>query len=102
MRKAYQKPQLYAESFELMEHVAGPCNGLENNKGDGFRVTHRNGTDCGIVDAGLRLFQSGTNDCGNIDSTLEFYEVDTIDQLMSLVSAKCYNAFLPDSNLFAS
>lgn len=102
MKNAYEKPQLFAESFELAEHVAGPCNGMENNVGGSFNVTHRNGTDCGIWDADMKLFVSKSNDCGDTESMLEFYEVDTIEQLMSEVQSKCYNAFIPSATLFAS
>ncbi|MBR0066603.1 MAG: hypothetical protein IJQ00_03320, partial [Kiritimatiellae bacterium] len=66
MKKAYEKPILYAESFELMEHVAGDC-----AVNDGFAGAHwRDPGSCrydliaeGGAATGQALFYSSGNGC---------------------------------------
>ena len=45
MRKEYQKPALYAERFELLEHISSSCPALNSEPG---WVTHREKGDCGF------------------------------------------------------
>ena len=46
MKKTYQKPRVYAESFELLEHIAS----CKANQGM-TSVTYRDGNACTYTDA---------------------------------------------------
>ena len=79
MRKAYQKPSVYAESFELAEHIAGPCSvlGLANhidlsscgfkNDESGFLFLNSNASKCDYnpypSDAEAEDIESTLNEC---------------------------------------
>lgn len=66
MRKVYEKPQLFAESFELTEHIGQNCNP------DVFSLTtHRNSSDCYVDFDGLHLFMSDTKQDCNFDQDEE-------------------------------
>ena len=51
MKKPYQKPRVYAESFELLEHIAS-CKANQ----DITSVTYRDGKACSYTDANVTLF----------------------------------------------
>lgn len=93
MKKSYQKPALYAETFELVEHIAGPCNGLEGDTNDSFRVTQRNSTDCEF---------SSSEDW----DVIMFTEAPRCNDLMpkdyQYTPAQCYNSMIGTYNIFAS
>lgn len=101
MKKTYIKPRVYAESFELMEHVAGNC-----IVDDGFAgAHHRNSSDCRYTDGNLALFYSSGNGCD-----MDLFSGFTSDEIASMVTRnsvtelgiECYNGFLTTSSLFAS
>jgi hypothetical protein len=105
MKKGYKKPLVYAESFELIDHIAGECQGLENYVTGDFNITHRNSGECGIWDANIKLFQSGVADC-NTKIFENFGMEPTLENAKVIIGAmeggtSCYNAFL-GTNLFAS
>ena len=100
MKRTYTKPTLYAEKFELMEHISS-CKANQ----DITTVTYRDGNSCTYTDAGLTLFNPGNSECKN-----DYYEEglgssydDFPDYLASfaLTRGGCYNAFT-DGNFFAS
>ena len=103
MKKPYTKPRVYAEAFELMEHVAGNC--LVNDAFSGAH--HRNAGDCSYSDGNLYLFTSDANGC----QTFLFAAVGGVpdpnipSDIVSKIEAigmKCYNSFLATGQLFAS
>lgn len=95
MKKAYEKPVLYKESFQLMEHIAGNC--IVN---DGFAgAHHRRIEDCSYTDDNLELFYSAGNGC---DMSLYPDDVTPGDGALEKIGIACYNSFLMVSNLFAS
>lgn len=89
------KPALYAETFELMEHISSCKVG-----GEGVNVTYRDGNSCTYTDANVTLFQN--EKCSN-----DYYDpnVMTWDQYIASFKPEnnggCYNAF-SDGNFFAS
>lgn len=100
MKKPYQKPRVYVETFELLEHIASCKTG-----GQGVSVTYRDGSACTYTDANLTLFYPSNNGCTNgyydpnDDSMYDSFE----DYLASFGVDRggCYNAF-SDGNFFAS
>ena len=90
MKKVYEKPMLYAESYELAEHVAGGC------ALDGMNTpTHRSLESCGFRvngSSGAIAFQTKGNCVGWWD---DFWD-QPIDDVF------CYNTFLDTAAMFAS
>lgn len=86
MKKQYQKPAAYIESFELVEHIAN-CNVAS--------ATYRNGTDCTYTDANVTVF--GASNCAT-DVSDDVWD-GVFDSLQDYLSAmgteteSCYNAF---------
>lgn len=87
MKKDYAKPQLYAESFTLVEHVSAGCAYMANFSND-----------CPITVDGITFFTE-TAGCkdedgylllnGNREATLEdFYAI----------KQRCYNSFVDFTN----
>ncbi len=89
MKKVYEKPMLYAESYELVEHVAGGCalDGMNS-------PTHRDLDHCGFKVNGNSAiaFQKDSVCLGWIDP---FFN-EPIDDVF------CYNTFLDTAAMFAS
>ena len=100
MKKTYTKPMLYAERYELVEHISS-CKANQ----DITTVTYRDGNACTYTDANLTLFYPSNNGCTNgyydpnDDSMYDSFE----DYLASFGVDRggCYNAF-SDGNFFAS
>ena len=66
MKQIYEKPVLYAESFELLEHIGTNCNP------DAFALTNaKNSSDCYVDFDGLHLFMSDTKQDCNYDQDVE-------------------------------
>lgn len=90
MKKVYEKPMLYAESYELVEHVAGGC------ALDGMNTpTHRDLDSCGFRvngSSGAIAFQDRDTCVGWWDT---FWD-KPIDDVF------CYNTFLDTAAMFAS
>ena len=59
MKKAYGKPMLFAESFELVEHIAGDFRVNDNFEGAKF---HNSG-ECRYEDGNISLFLSADHLC---------------------------------------
>lgn len=65
MRKTYQKPVLYAESYELVEHVAGPCNYMDAET-SAIHVSHRDKDRCFfsfVDDPDVQMFVDSNSVC---------------------------------------
>lgn len=88
MKKVYEKPMLYAESYELAEHIAGGC------ALDGMNTpTTRDLGSCGFeISNGTVAFQS--------QSVCEGWWDDFWDKPIDDVF--CYNTFLDTAAMFAS
>ena len=98
MKRAYEKPRVYVETFELLEHIAS-CKANQ----DYTKVTYRDGHSCAYSDANVSLFYPGVTGCVNeyyndvdYDSFEDYLASYTIEH-----SGGCYNAFI-DGNFFAS
>lgn len=101
MKKPYSKPVMYAESYELMEHVAGDCVVNDNFSG----AHHRKPGDCRYTDGNLALFYSSGKGC-DMDLFSGFTQ-DEISQMVtgntiSALGIECYHTFLESGHLFAS
>lgn len=95
MRKTYNKPVLYAESFELLEHIAScRVDGLGTDSK--VYATFKDGSatgDCTFVDANITLFYN--NNCD-----LDLFDDGDYD--VSHLGLDCYNAFSTPNTLFSS
>ncbi|MBQ6403104.1 MAG: hypothetical protein IJI27_04290 [Oscillospiraceae bacterium] len=103
MKKTYVKPAVYAESFELMEHVAGDCLTGDNFSG----ALHRGNQGCGYDIGGVVLFGQGQNGCGNdeFQAMMAFAgsNADNPAQVAKDLGLECYNSFYDQAmNFFAS
>lgn len=88
MKKVYEKPMLYAESYELAEHIAGGCALDDMNT-----PTHRSLESCGFrISNGTVAFQ----DQGNCVGWWDTFWDKPIDDVF------CYNTFLDTEAMFAS
>lgn len=95
MKKPYKKPQIYVETFELLEHIASCSTGGETT------ITYRDGHSCTYTEANVTVFYPEDTRCTNggyfdieDDSMYDSFE----DYLRSF---GCYNAF-SNGNFFAS
>ena len=80
MKKAYSKPGIYAESFELVEHIASICAGAV-----GAAITTRDFESCAFIPEGYAeedaVFTGDTAACkdkytGSVDNYfIECYEI---------------------------
>ena len=93
MKQAYQKPALFAESFDLVEHIAGPCGGVENMK-DSYAVNHRHATDCTFIDLvedpNVAYFTDPDTRCNFKQAPVDYSAIE------------CYNSYTGDVSMFAS
>lgn len=55
MKKPYSKPELYAESFRLVEHISAICEGTRGkaNSQDALSCTYDAGSDEGLFYSGM-------------------------------------------------
>ncbi len=96
MRKAYQKPLLFAEQFAMNEHISKSCLLLTNFGGG-----------CPIAVDGLTFFTS-TPDCSaDAISMFEFngYKEGEDDPLLFLINEinpTCYNSLADFHQMFVS
>ena len=95
MKKVYAKPKLYAESFQLTEHMAAGC-GYQTNFGNG----------CPIEEGGVTFFANETS-CS--DDAVMLWLAAKVDneaersiENLSLLNVKCYNAIVDFNQLFNS
>ena len=102
MKKPYQKPRVYAESFALLEHIAS-CTANT----DVTNVTYRDRNSCTYNDMNVTLFNvdasgNGLNGCVN-----EYFDpaMESFDEYLASFKPEngggCYNSFA-DGNFFAS
>lgn len=97
MKKAYGKPMLFAESFELVEHIAGDCRVNDNFEGAKF---HNSG-ECRYEDGNISLFLSADHLCDSYLFNNAGLEISIPN--VPYLGMKCYNAFLDVGNhLFSS
>ena len=101
MKRPYQKPTIYIESFELLEHIAY-CSADPSIT----VVTYRSGNECTYSDKNFTLFSESNTSCINdYDHTM----YDSLDDFVASFNPNnpdytgvgCYNAFA-DGNFFAS
>lgn len=102
MKKTYQKPVLFAERFELVEHIAKICPGMYGH------ATHGNIHDCAIMDTETSgVFTSGVSGCTSSTSLTED-DIDLIEQeyggsgVWDSISFKCYDFFTSGGSVFGS
>ena len=92
MKKPYQKPSLFAESFRLVEHIAGPC----DNVG---RASYQNASSChyDAGDANGFLFLNNANGCAYdpADGSLSSDDIQGFEY-------ECEYTFSTGTKLFAS
>lgn len=96
MKKTYQKPNLYAETFELCEHIAD-CTVLQSVT----TATYRTRESCSYSDANISLFNPDVNGCVNDYKENMFDDFDDFLASLEVDRGGCYNAF-SDGNFFAS
>lgn len=97
MKKAYTKPKLYVETFELLEHIAS-CTAKPGTT----TVNYRDGYSCTYTDANVTLFYAANGSCGEGGWDTEMF--DDLDAYLDSFGGDrggCYNAF-GDGNFFAS
>ena len=92
MKKTYTKPLLFAESYQMVEHIAGTCNT------SAYNATHNTGWTCSItgVESGLTLFTAQQLNCGrSVDEDHEILDGSVISDSMmsSMIGSLCYNQF---------
>lgn len=96
MRKAYQKPALLAESFQLTDHISGACNNLEADSG--YHVTWRSASNCSlsvkINEEWIALFTDVKNNCSDLGILPGIAEHTPF--------VECYNTMASSYNYFAS
>lgn len=64
MKKTYQKPAMYAESFRLTEHISSGCSPSPTGPQEPKYGNFNNSKDCVYYLAdGLTLFNTGSQDC---------------------------------------
>ncbi len=94
MKKVYQKPSFYAETFQLVEHVAS-CNAGESIT----TVNYRDKTSCSYQDNDVIIFLDGVSNCQTTELNYDHSMFDSFQDY--ILSLECYNAF-SDGNVFAS
>ena len=92
IKKDYQKPALFAERFELMEHIADNC-----SMGKGASANYRNSGECSYTDANVTLFLTDTVN-GRCGGSGYSYDTDLYDSWDDYAErfrndSECYNAF---------
>lgn len=88
MKKAYVKPELYAESFTMVEHVASGCGAASGEQG--VTVNYSSADSCGIVVNGTStvIFNEQATGSKCHDWIDPFTNLQIIDERMF-----CYNTF---------
>lgn len=89
MKQVYSKPRLFAESFELIEHIAGNICAIDKDQGIYATFSSDNahqGKGCQFVDSNLSVF---------IATGCEM-------SLDDLGEVNCYNAFSNTASMFSS
>ena len=95
MKKPYDKPRMYAETFQLLEHISSCAVQTGTHP-----ATYRDGTSCSYSDGDITIFNNGVNGCENNYAPF-FTSVDDFLASLEGEDAGCYNAF-SNGNVFAS
>ena len=94
MKKAYQKPVLYAEAYMLADHISQSC-AYQTNFGN----------QCPITDAGVTFFTTPEACSEDGVSMFEFAGINpaeaTIEDLIGM-NIQCYNSLTDFHQLFTS
>lgn len=94
MKKKYQKPVLFAESFQLVDSIAANC-----GKGDHSTASthpYQSATACTYTDGGMTLFASEGIGCDMTYYDEDVYQGDYdqfVKDMMSQYGVECYGAF---------
>lgn len=98
MKKIYEKPRIYVEKFELMDHIAS-CSANEEMT----TVPYRDGYSCTYTEDNVTVFYSDhVSACTNdyYDPTIMTWE-EYLDSFKPQNGGGCYNTF-SNGNFFAS
>ncbi len=96
MKKEYKKPRMYAETFQLVEHIAS-C-----KTGGSISASYQDGNACTYTDSNVTLFYAGNDNCNQGGWDMDIFP--TLDEYLASFGGDrggCYNAF-SDGNFFAS
>ena len=99
MRKSYEKPMLYAEAFQMTEHIAGSC--LTEPE---FAALHNTPWTCAAAYNDERMFTTGIGACGVNGGTQFDEDIMMMDGFMDTVQlgSQCYNVFSAGNTMFSS
>lgn len=85
MKKQYQKPIIYHESFDLCEHIASGC---MVDKSKGVYAGYINSESCAFVDGNVTIYMDPLSGvCAGMDMGL----ADSLEEFVA--SLECYNSF---------
>ncbi len=100
MRKQYCKPMLFAETFQLVDHIAGSCGGVDSDaaKNEGYSVSWHSASNCSLTipdgnGGSIVLFANAGNNC-IMPYLPEEFQGDKM--------VECYNNMSSSYNYFAS
>lgn len=96
MKKQYHRPAIYAESFQLCEHIGLSCPGIMPGS-----ASHWDAGTCTFKDVGgFTLFTESTQMCKDAVNT----EVENAmyENMVDGVVSECYNGFNGYAAAFAS
>ena len=92
MKKSYQAPALFAETFVMCEHVAAGCK-VQPGEADATYITPDS---CAYIDRNIVIYTSGSEACKNMDLGL----FATVEEFLETV--QCYNMFSTKDSMFVS
>lgn len=96
MKKPYQRPAIYAESFQLCEHIGMSCPGIMPGS-----ALHQDANNCTFKDVGgFTLFTQSTPMCEDAVNT--GVENAMYENMVDGVVSECYNGFNGYAAAFAS
>ena len=95
MKKAYQKPVLFAETFTLSDHIASNC---RIDKENHIQADYLNKESCKFYDGSNVLYMS--NAIGAICEGMDMGMFSNVDDY--LASLECYNGFTTADTTFVS
>lgn len=99
MKKAYSRPKVYIESFELLEHIASCTSNPSITQ-----VTYRDPHSCSYNDRNVHLYYSEVSSCSDNEQTFDREAAETFEEYIAsfgVPGGGCYNTFA-DGNFFAS
>lgn len=96
MKKLYEKPCVYVESFELLEHISSCA-----VKTGETTVNYREKSSCSYIEADIAIFHDSSRGCLNNYSSMFTSPEDFLASLDPEDGGGCYNAF-SNGMVFAS